>query len=72
MESLFTKRIPEGSLVRINQHLRRDHDNRLGMVVKSYNFQEPPLDWNVVDLIWSDGQMSIGVPHTQLLVVESE
>ena len=70
MESLYSKRIPEGSLVRINQDLRRDHDNRLGLVVKSYKFRESPLDWNVVDLIWSDGQMSIGVPHTQLLIVE--
>lgn len=76
MNSIFTRDIPGGSLVKMHKDAKigaQGHYDGVGIVVKSYRYKrEQPLDYFVADVAWSTGQISYGVLTTTLIILEEE
>ena len=76
MDSIFTRDIPGGPLVRMHKDAKigvQECYSGVGIVVKSYRYKrEQPLDYFVADVAWSTGQISYGILTTTLIILTGE
>ena len=76
MNSIFTRDIPGGSLVKMHKDARigaQEYYSGVGIIVKSYRFKrDQPLDYFVADVAWSNGKISYGILTTTLIILTGE